>query len=360
MKLFLFILLTLNTLTANALRTIDTDAIRLSDRSKTYTFSNTAGVFPTTASISGDATMAVSGDLTLKTVAAAGSYAQVTVNAKGLVTAGSVSQDLSSGVTGVLPLANGGTNKNATASNGAVAYSDADSLEFTSVGSSGQFLKSAGAASPVWQTFSPPTVQIFTTGTGTYTTPANVIRIEVEMVGGGGAGGANGSGPSDGTNGASTVFGSATSGPGLLSSSGGGNPGGTGGTNTLAYTTINSFDGNKGAPGGYDTDEPGSSGAGSYYGGAGAGGARGAAGTTPGIDGVVNTGAGGGGAGGNGTYASGGGGGSGAYQQFYISGPAATYSYTVGAGGTLGGAGGGGNNSGAGAAGKIIVREYYQ
>lgn len=55
-------------------------------------------------------------------------------------------------VTGVLPLANGGTNKNMTASNGAVAYSDADSLELTTVGVSGQVLTSNGAAAPTWET----------------------------------------------------------------------------------------------------------------------------------------------------------------------------------------------------------------
>lgn len=57
---------------------------------------------------------------------------------------------LTTGVTGVLPLANGGTNKNATASAGAVAYSDADSYEFTSVGTSGDFLVSAGTGAPAF------------------------------------------------------------------------------------------------------------------------------------------------------------------------------------------------------------------
>ncbi|MBI4669030.1 MAG: hypothetical protein HY747_07565, partial [Elusimicrobia bacterium] len=50
-----------------------------------------------------------------------------------------------------LSLAYGGTNKNiAAASNGAVVYSDADSFELTGVGSSGQYLRSAGAATPMW------------------------------------------------------------------------------------------------------------------------------------------------------------------------------------------------------------------
>lgn len=60
--------------------------------------------------------------------------------------------DLTADVTGVLPLANGGTNKNATASNGAVVYSDADSFELSAVGSAGQVLQSNGAAAPTWST----------------------------------------------------------------------------------------------------------------------------------------------------------------------------------------------------------------
>ncbi len=60
--------------------------------------------------------------------------------------------DLTSEVTGVLPLANGGTNKNATAVNGGIVYSDADSFEILAAGSSGQFLQSNGAAAPSWAT----------------------------------------------------------------------------------------------------------------------------------------------------------------------------------------------------------------
>lgn len=58
---------------------------------------------------------------------------------------------LTTDVTGVLPLANGGTNKNMTAVNGGVVWTDADSQEVTAAGSSGQVLTSAGAAAPTWQ-----------------------------------------------------------------------------------------------------------------------------------------------------------------------------------------------------------------
>jgi hypothetical protein len=60
-----------------------------------------------------------------------------------------VSTDVS-GATGVLPLANGGTNKNATASNGAIVYSDTDSFELLAAGTSGQVLQTNGAAAPTF------------------------------------------------------------------------------------------------------------------------------------------------------------------------------------------------------------------
>jgi hypothetical protein len=58
--------------------------------------------------------------------------------------------NLATGVTGVLPLANGGTNKALTAATGQVAYSDADSLELTTGGTTGQFLKYNSGSAPTW------------------------------------------------------------------------------------------------------------------------------------------------------------------------------------------------------------------
>lgn len=203
-----------------------------------------------------------------------------------------------------------------------------------------------------------PTIQIFSSSSGTYTTPTNVRFIKVKMCGGGGAGAANGSGPSNGTSGGSTTFGSATSAGGTYAVAGGGTAGGDGGTNTTAYTNIVNITGQTGSPGGWDINECGAIGGSNPLGLGGVGGLRGAGGTTPGQAGT-GYGAGGGGGGGNGTYASGAGGGAGAYQEFIITSPASSYSYAVGAAGTLGGAGGGGNNSGPGTAGIIIVEEFY-
>lgn len=70
------------------------------------------------------------------------------------VTISSASNNHTLGWTGVLSLARGGTNKNMAASNGAIAYSDADSLELSSVGTAGDVLTSAGAGAPTWTTAS--------------------------------------------------------------------------------------------------------------------------------------------------------------------------------------------------------------
>jgi hypothetical protein len=59
---------------------------------------------------------------------------------------------LTLGWTGQLGLSRGGTNKNLTAINGGVVYTDADSMEVSAAGTSGQVLQSNGAAAPTWVT----------------------------------------------------------------------------------------------------------------------------------------------------------------------------------------------------------------
>lgn len=68
-------------------------------------------------------------------------------------------------VTGILPLANGGTNKNLTAVNGGILWTDADSVEVSAAGTSGQLLRSAGVAGPTWTT---PTYPETSPANGTY------------------------------------------------------------------------------------------------------------------------------------------------------------------------------------------------
>ena len=56
----------------------------------------------------------------------------------------------------VIGLTYGGTNKNMTAVNGGIVWTDADSMEVSAAGSSGQILRSAGAAAPTWSTATYP------------------------------------------------------------------------------------------------------------------------------------------------------------------------------------------------------------
>ncbi|MBD3279488.1 MAG: hypothetical protein GF390_02125, partial [Candidatus Pacebacteria bacterium] len=85
--------------------------------------------------------------------------------------------DLTSEVTGVLPLANGGTSKNITADNGAIVYSDADSFELSSIGSAGDILTSGGAGAPTW------TDPDDLTGSGWFENTDNVLHPRKEYGG---------------------------------------------------------------------------------------------------------------------------------------------------------------------------------
>jgi hypothetical protein len=212
----------------------------------------------------------------------------------------------------------------------------------------------------------PHTVQVFASGSGTYTLPANCKAIKVTMVGGGG-GGSGGGIASMGAGGAggSTTFGSNTANNGV----GGGVPyggGAAGGSYTLitgsGYGIVGMYsnDGSVTTTGNAVVCGVGSSGGGTPFGPGGAGGMY----VTSGRAASSNTGAGGGGgAGGNqaGTLLGGIGGGGGGYLMSLIASPSATYSYAIGAGGTAGAAGTGSNATagGAGGSGFILVEEYY-
>lgn len=102
----------------------------------------------------------LTGDVTTSGAAATIGAGKVT-NA---MLAGSI--DLTAKVTGVLPLANGGTNKNMTAIAGGVVWTDADSQEVTSVGTAGQALFSNGTSAPSFASFFAPTVTNLTSTAG--------------------------------------------------------------------------------------------------------------------------------------------------------------------------------------------------
>ena len=199
-----------------------------------------------------------------------------------------------------------------------------------------------------------PTVQTFTSGSGTYTRPANVSSIEVEMVGGGGGGGGNtGAGGTGGV----TTFGTSllTANGGVGGAAGSGNKyGGVGGTASLA-SPAQGHASQGGSGGGGNTltagqHSVGGSGAASPFGGAGGGAS--AAGSGTGQSAVANSGSGGGGT--SSSTDGGGGGGAGGYVHAVIQSPGLTYAYAVGAAGTAGSAGGG-----AGGSGFIRITEYY-
>ena len=59
---------------------------------------------------------------------------------------------LTTNVTGTLPIANGGTNSTATATAGGVGYGTGTAHAYTSAGTSGQVLTSAGSGAPTWAT----------------------------------------------------------------------------------------------------------------------------------------------------------------------------------------------------------------
>lgn len=79
----------------------------------------------------------------------------------------------SGNVTGVVALANGGTNANLTAVNGGITYSTASAMAISAAGTSGQVLTSGGAGAPTWTTSG--TVSGLTSGRVTLSTGATSI-----------------------------------------------------------------------------------------------------------------------------------------------------------------------------------------
>jgi hypothetical protein len=281
---------------------------------------------------------------------------------------------------GILGVSNGGTGAATLTNHGVLIGQSTSAIAAAGAGTSGQVLMSNGAsADPSMQTvpgnstiLRAPTIQSFTSGSGTYSRPSNPspLYILVVMVGGGGGGSGSGAGAqTSGTAGGDTTFGAslltATGGTGGNASTGAGGVGGTATVNSPATGTGISGGGGQGdsqvsgSGGSASNLTCGGQGGSSFFGGAGGGGA----GNNPsaGQAAGANSGSGGGGGGGNNVagMVSGPGGGSGAFVQAIITAPSSTYSYAVGAGGSAGAAGNSGQNGGAGAAGRITVYEYY-
>ena len=94
---------------------------------------------------------------------------------------------LTTHVSGVLPIANGGTNATATPTAGAVAYGTGTAYAFTLAGTAGQVLTSAGAGVPTWATPTTGTVTnvSFTGGIITVATPTTTPALTVAGTSGG-------------------------------------------------------------------------------------------------------------------------------------------------------------------------------
>ena len=243
--------------------------------------------------------------------------------------------------------------------------------DFPNSPTTGQTFTPAGGPTYVWNGYAwatgavagrPPTVQTFLSGSGTYVSPPGVVWLDVLCVGGGaGGGGATGNGATPpggtGTAGGNTTFGSLTAGGGGISTySGPGTPGTGSGGNVFNLT---GGSGNAVINTAAVISPPGGIAGNSILSGGGAAYLNAAGGNA-----AANTGSGGAGGGyglgiTSGTYGGCGGSAGGAVRNIFTS-PAATYAYVVGAAG-VGGAAGGANAyaGGNGAAGIIIVTEYY-
>lgn len=92
----------------------------------------------------------------------------------------------------VLPINQGGTNNASLAvTAGGVIYTDGSKLVNVGIGTTNQYLMSNGSGAPSWNT---PTsgftaMQVYTTGSGTWTIPTGVAACKITVVGGGGNGG---------------------------------------------------------------------------------------------------------------------------------------------------------------------------
>jgi hypothetical protein len=207
-----------------------------------------------------------------------------------------------------------------------------------------------------------PTVQKFTSGSGTYIPSSSLIKyIRVRMVGGGGGGAGNSNNGANniypGLNGGNTTFSDMIA-YGGVGGNGAVQPGNSGASATLGTSAVGSiFPGGAGnTSSGYNASgtSVGGNGGSSIFGGSGPGGAGGNGGAA-----ISNTGSGGGGAGGVqfSAYNYGAGGGAAGGGLDAIIKLVKNFSYAIGAGG----AGTGGNNytGGAGGSGYIEVIEYY-
>jgi len=198
------------------------------------------------------------------------------------------------------------------------------------------------------------TSQTFTSGSGTYTTPAGVTWIRVLAAAGGGGGGGGGSG--NGASGSATSFGTYTANGGAGGTGANNSYGGAGGTGGTGVTAKRVAGTSGGAAGNGSASVQGYGGGSAFFGGGGGNVSNNV--NLNGQNGTGNTGGGGSGGGiASGGANGGAGGGGGECFELLINLPGASYAWVVGAGGA--GGSGGSSLGGQGAAGVIYVEEHY-
>lgn len=88
---------------------------------------------------------------------------------------------LTTGVTGVLPVANGGTNSTATPTAGGIGYGTGTAHAYTSAGTSGQVLTSSGSGAPTWASAGGLTLLATLTPSGVTSVAATSLTASKEL-----------------------------------------------------------------------------------------------------------------------------------------------------------------------------------
>ena len=157
--------------------------------------------------------------------------------------------DASAGLVNAAPVANGGTGSASLAANNVLLGNGTGALQVVAPSSSGNVLTSNGTT---WSSTSPTSPgaagQVFT-GSGTFTVPAGVVKLKVQICGGGGGGSGN---SVNGTAGGNTTFGSYLTANGGAGGTTGGSSVSAGGTASGGQINLTGGTGQFNAAGGFN------------------------------------------------------------------------------------------------------------